>query len=89
MYNHPGGYVADFCVVRRGDVCHLFHIRGQLGAWPQGYSVNEIDLGQAASTDLRLSTPCEPALAAERQDSWDSLGTYTPNIVEVGGTYHD
>lgn len=86
MYHHPGEYVTDFCIVQRGDLYHLFHIRGERWTWPLGYK--ELDLGHATSTDLRTWTPQPPVFTPGDEGTWDECGTWAPDIIEVDGTYY-
>ncbi len=86
MYHHPGEYVTDFCIVKRDELYHLFHIRGERWTWPVGY--RELDLGHATSTDLRTWTPHEPVLPAGPIGTWDECGNWAPDIIEVDGTYY-
>ncbi|MEZ4678036.1 MAG: family 43 glycosylhydrolase [Caldilineaceae bacterium] len=86
MYHHPGEYVTDFCIVKRENLYHLFHIRGERWTWPVGY--RELDLGHATSTDLRTWTPHEPVLPAGPVGAWDECGNWAPDIIEVDGTYY-
>ncbi len=86
MYHHPGEYVTDFCIVKRDDLYHLFHIRGERWTWPVGY--RELDLGHATSTDLRTWTAHEPVLPAGPVGTWDECGNWAPDIIEVDSTYY-
>lgn len=86
MYHHPGEYVTDFCLVKRDDLYHLFHIRGERWTWPVGY--RELDLGHATSTDLRTWTPHAPVLPAGPAGAWDESGNWAPDIIEVDGVYY-
>ena len=86
MYHHPGEYVTDFCVVKRGAEYHLFHIRGERWTWPVGY--RELDLGHAVSTDLRVWAPQEPVLPAGPAGAWDECGNWAPDMIEVDGVYY-
>ncbi len=86
MYHHPGEYVTDFCIVRRGDLFHLFHIRGERWTWPFGY--REIDLGHAVSKDLRVWHPLQPVVPVGAPGAWDESGIWAPDIIEVDGVYY-
>ncbi|MCB0187847.1 MAG: family 43 glycosylhydrolase, partial [Caldilineaceae bacterium] len=86
MYHHPGEYVTDFCIVKRDNLYHLFHIRGERWTWPVGY--RELDLGHATSTDLRTWTPHAPVLPAGPVGAWDECGNWAPDIIEVDGIYY-
>ena len=86
MYHHPGEYVTDFCLVKREDLYHLFHIRGERWTWPVGY--RELDLGHATSSDLRTWTPHDPVLPAGQAGAWDEAGNWAPDIMEVNGVYY-
>ena len=86
MYHHPGEYVTDFCIIKRDDLYHLFHIRGERWTWPVGY--RELDLGHATSIDLRTWTPHAPVLPAGPVGAWDECGNWAPDIIEVDGTYY-
>ncbi len=86
MYHHPGEYVTDFCIVKRNDRYHLFHIRGERWTWPVGY--RELDLGHATSTDLLHWTPHEPVLPAGPVGAWDECGNWAPDIIEANGLYY-
>ena len=86
MYHHPGEYVTDFCIVKRDDLYHLFHIRGERWTWPVGY--RELDLGHATSTDLRTWTAHAPVLPAGPHGAWDESGNWAPDIIEADGTYY-
>lgn len=86
MYNHPGEYVTDFCILRRAGVYHLFHIRGERWTWPLGYK--ELDLGHAISHDLRVWEPLAPVVPAGPTGAWDESGVWAPDVIEVDGTYY-
>lgn len=86
MYHYPGEYVTDFCLVKRADRFHLFHIRGERWTWPVGY--RELDLGHATSTDLHTWTPHDPVLPAGPAGAWDESGNWAPDIIEVDGVYY-
>lgn len=86
MYHHPGEYVTDFCIVKRDDLYHLFHIRGERWTWSVGY--RELDLGHATSPDLRTWTAHEPVLPSGTPGAWDEMGNWAPDIFEKDGTYY-
>ncbi|HJZ47786.1 MAG TPA: family 43 glycosylhydrolase [Roseiflexaceae bacterium] len=86
MYHAAGEYVTDFCIVRRDETFHLFHIRGERWTWPLGY--REIDLGHAISTDLWSWTPLPPVLGPGTPGAWDEAGIWAPDIVEIEGVYY-
>ncbi|HEU5101833.1 MAG TPA: family 43 glycosylhydrolase [Roseiflexaceae bacterium] len=86
MYHPAGEYVTDFCIVRRGQTFHLFHIRGERWTWPLGY--REIDLGHAVSADLCAWTAQPPVLGPGAPGAWDETGIWAPDIIEVDGTYY-
>lgn len=86
MYHAAGEYVTDFCIVRRHDTFHLFHIRGERWSWPLGY--REIDLGHAIATDLCTWTALPPVLGPGALGVWDEAGIWAPDIIEVAGVYY-
>jgi beta-fructofuranosidase len=86
MYHAAGEYVTDFCIIRREQTFHLFHIRGERWTWPLGY--REIDFGHAVSTDLRTWTRLPPVLGPGAPGTWDETGIWAPDIIEVAGVYY-
>jgi hypothetical protein len=86
MYHGAGEYVTDFCIVRRAQTFHLFHIRGERWTWPLGY--REIDLGHATSADLCAWTTLPPVLGPGAPGAWDETGIWAPDIVEQAGVYY-
>ncbi len=86
MYNHPGEYVTDFCIVERDNLYHLFHIRGERWTWPVGY--RELDLGHATSSDLQHWIAHDPVLPSGTPGAWDEMGNWAPDIFEKDGRYY-
>lgn len=75
-FTDPGYIVKDHCLLRLGEVYHLFYLRGD-----PTHSV-----GHATSTDLvhwKLETP----VLSSPETGWNELGLWAPCITKVGGTY--
>jgi Glycosyl hydrolases family 32 N-terminal domain len=83
MYREPASYIADFCIVRRHGLYHLFHIHGERGGGWLGAG----DFGHAISRDLFSWTPCPNVVPAGPSGAWDEFQVWAPHIVERDGEY--
>ena len=84
-YCEFGGSVVDHCVVKKGDLYHLFYIRVRAGfAWTE---VPMRDFGHAVSTDLKEWYPLQPALESGKS-GFDCYQVWAPHIVEKDGLYY-
>jgi predicted GH43/DUF377 family glycosyl hydrolase len=84
MYREPASYIADFCIVRKDELYHLFHIHGERG----GGWIGASDFGHAISRDLFSWTPCPSVVPAGPLGSWDEFQVWAPHIVEKDGLYY-
>ena len=84
MYSEPGSYIADFCIVRKDAVYHLFHIHGDRG----GGWLEAKDFGHAVSKDLQSWTPVGSVVPAGPPGSWEESRVFAPHVIEKDGIYH-
>ena len=84
MYSEPANYLADFCIVRKGGVYHLFHIHGDRG----GGWLEAKDFGHAISRDLCSWIPFDSVVPTGPPGSWDETRVFAPHVVEKDGTYY-
>ena len=90
MYSEPGKYACDFCVVEKGDIFHLFHIRGDRER-PEAASLldwQQADIGHATSSDLVSWRPHEPIIPVGPPGSFDKKKVYAPHVVKRKETYY-
>jgi predicted GH43/DUF377 family glycosyl hydrolase len=79
----PKGYgLADFTVVRRDGLFHLFHIPRVAGNSCIEFA-NEHWFGHATSSDLDTWTTCNPALATEPANHFESAHLWAPFVLQL------
>ena len=91
MYAEPGKYICDFCILQHEGKYHLFHIRGNRGAFSTYTLYNngsEEDLGHATSSDLVVWQRHEPVVPRGARGSWDEFKVLAPHIVQKDGIYY-
>lgn len=97
VFDIPGQYVNDHCVIHDGKLWHLFFIQGVVGGKPgepSGINTNnwsrdgnEVLIGHATSPDLLSWKLHEPALTCGPAGSLDAGHIGSPYVIEHGGQY--
>lgn len=90
MYREPARHAVDFTIVKRGDIYHLFHIRGERGVMVRGSAEwgSGEDFGHATSKDLFDWTPEPSVLPIGPPGAWDEAKVYAPDVQEWKGLYY-
>lgn len=87
VFNYPGRYVNDHCLIRVDSLWHLYYIDGEIaGYWAR--DGNEVRIGHATSPDLLTWTRRDSALGIGDSGSLDWAHVYAPSVIERNGVYH-
>ena len=85
----PGRYVNDHCLLRAGEVWHLFGIVAGLSRerGGSGEDTGEVSILHASSPDLEVWTPHPDVL--HRTGTWPETGwVFAPYVIEHEGTFY-
>ena len=84
-FAEPGGYVIDHAFVKKGNMYHVFYIRGIAATdWP---SYNLYNFGHAVSKDLKNWKIEKPVLQCP-ESGVDRFQVWAPYILKRKGTYY-
>ena len=89
VFQVPGGYVNDHCLIHADGKWHLFFIEGEVGRSGQVWyrPGNEAKIGHATSPDLMHWKLEEPALTTGTPGSLDSGHVFAPFVIAHDGKY--
>jgi beta-fructofuranosidase len=88
VFDIPGGYVNDHCLIREDTTWHLFFIQGKQSSGNWDAPGNEVIIGHATSSDLLSWKLHEPALRTGDSGSLDAGHIYAPAVVKRHGIFH-
>ncbi|MHC4180353.1 MAG: glycoside hydrolase family protein, partial [Planctomycetota bacterium] len=90
VFDIPGQYVNDHCLVYAQGLWHLFFIQGDVAKPGEVWSRpgNEVKIGHGVSRNLLAWDLLEPALTVSSPGHLDSGHVYAPNVIEHEGKYH-
>jgi len=84
-YAPKGFYLKDFCLIKKGDEFHLFHIAGTPGV-SCCLSGNELWFGHATTKNFVNWETHEPCFYINI-NSWDSGHVFAPYVIQALGKY--
>lgn len=87
VFEVPGRYVNDHCLIHRQSLHHIFYIDGEVGKGCYDLG-NETIIGHATSSDLRRWTVRDPALVHKPELPWEERGIFAPCVVEHDGVFN-
>jgi beta-fructofuranosidase len=90
VFDVPGMYVNDHCLIHARGAWHLFFIQGEVSkpgeVWYR--PGNEAKIGHATSADLLHWKLLEPALATNKPGTLDCGHVFAPFVIENEGKYY-
>jgi hypothetical protein len=88
VFDIPGEYINDHCLIYDGALWHLYFIEGSTSAHPWYSDGNQIIIGHATSPDLLQWTHQEPALRTGPPGSLDAGHVTAPYVIKQDGLYY-
>ncbi len=80
----PRHTVADHCMIKRGDVWHMFYTMGPYGT---ASAVLQDTLGHATTTDF-IHWTVQPGILPVQPGAWDANAHWAPEIVNFADTLY-